>query len=171
MVLRVLSVAFGVFFLLAVGLGALAPVLASAGYAKVVGLYLFFEPVCRQDLTNSWSYHGISAALCIRCSGAYLGAAVALLRPAQMSLRGFALAAACVACAVALAQIGDAIGSQILDPVDAQQNRLAVFIQDRRSVAVFLDRSQRARCTRTTGHRATARRRTSGAYRALPYPR
>ena len=106
MVLRVLSVAFGVFFLLAVGLGALAPVLASAGYAKVVGLYLFFEPVCRQDLTNSWSYHGISAALCIRCSGAYLGAAVALLRPAQMSLRGFALAAACVACAWSLEIFG-----------------------------------------------------------------
>ena len=104
--MRVLSVAAGVVLLLAVGLGVLAPVAAAAGYAKVVGVYLFFEPLCRQDLAHSWSYHGISAALCIRCSGAYLGAAAALLWPARISLRGFATAAACAACAWSLDAVG-----------------------------------------------------------------
>lgn len=81
---RIVSVAAGVGIAALVATGWLAPVFAAAGYADSVGAYLLLETVCRQDAAHSWSYHGVTAALCFRCSGIGLVAAVALVRPDRL---------------------------------------------------------------------------------------
>ena len=90
---RALSVAMGAVLLLAVCLAFAAPALAARGHAEAVALYLAFEPFCHQNADRCWRVNGLSAALCVRCSGALLGAALALFAKAPFSLRALGVAA------------------------------------------------------------------------------
>lgn len=74
-----------------------APYLALGGYGAFTFLiFLFFSPVCHQDPARSFWVLGTPVAVCARCLGIYLGAAVGAWMPAsrRMLLSGLALFAA-----------------------------------------------------------------------------
>ena len=74
-----------------------APCLALSSYGALTFLiFLFFSPVCHQDPARSFWIFGAPMAVCARCLGIYLGAAVGAWIPAprRMLLSGLALFAA-----------------------------------------------------------------------------
>ncbi len=91
---RIVAAGFGVGLPAVVALAIAAPALAARGHVEAVAIYLALEPFCHQDAARSWTFEGIPAAMCIRCMGAYLGAAAALLLRAPFSPRGLAWAVA-----------------------------------------------------------------------------
>ena len=75
----------------------LAPYLAASGYTLLaVAIFWFFSPVCHQDPARSFWILGAPVAVCARCLGIYLGAAVGAWIPAprRMLVSGLALFAA-----------------------------------------------------------------------------
>lgn len=74
-----------------------APYLAAAGYGAITfAIVLFFSPVCHQDPARSFWLLGAPVAVCARCLGIYLGAALGAWIPAprRVLLSGWALFAA-----------------------------------------------------------------------------
>lgn len=74
-----------------------APYLAAAGYsAFTLAIVFFFSPVCHQDPARSFWLFGGPVAVCARCLGIYLGAAVGAWIPAprRVLLSGLVLFAA-----------------------------------------------------------------------------
>jgi len=70
------------------------PYLALSSYGALTFLiFLFFSPVCHQDPARSFWILGTPIAVCARCLGIYLGAAVGAWIPAprRMLLSGLAL--------------------------------------------------------------------------------
>ncbi|HEV2021449.1 MAG TPA: DUF2085 domain-containing protein [Terriglobales bacterium] len=75
----------------------MAPVLSAGGYGLTAfGILLFFSPVCHQDPARLFWIFGGPVAVCARCLGIYLGAAVGAWIPAprRVLLAGLALFAA-----------------------------------------------------------------------------
>ena len=75
----------------------LAPYLSASGYTLLaVAIFWFFSPVCHQDPARSFWILGTPVAVCARCLGIYLGAAVGAWIPAprRFLLSGLALFAA-----------------------------------------------------------------------------
>ena len=55
----------------------MAPYLAASGYSlAALAIFWFFSPVCHQDPARSFWIFGAPVAVCARCLGIYLGAAV-----------------------------------------------------------------------------------------------
>ena len=76
---------------------ALAPYLSASGFSLfAVAILWFFSPVCHQDPARSFWILGAPMAVCARCLGIYLGAAVGAWMPAprRLLLSGLALFAA-----------------------------------------------------------------------------
>jgi uncharacterized membrane protein len=79
------------------GAAVMAPVLSAGGYGLTAfGILLFFLPVCHQDPARSFWILGTPVAVCARCLGIYLGAAVGawISAPRQLLLSALALFAA-----------------------------------------------------------------------------
>ena len=79
------------------GAALMAPYLAAAGYsALTLAIVFFFSPVCHQDPARSFWVFGGPVAVCARCLGIYLGAAVGAWIPAprRVLLSGLVLFAA-----------------------------------------------------------------------------
>lgn len=75
----------------------MAPLLSTSGYGlAALAILLFFSPVCHQDPARSFWILGTPIAVCARCLGIYLGAALGAWIPAprRMLLSGLALFAA-----------------------------------------------------------------------------
>ena len=75
----------------------MAPYLSASGYSlSVLAIFWFFSPVCHQDPARSFWILGAPVAVCARCLGIYLGAAVGAWIPAprRMLLLGCGLFAA-----------------------------------------------------------------------------
>ena len=65
------------------GVAAMAPYLSASGYSlSVLAIFWFFSPVCHQDPARSFWIFGAPVAVCARCLGIYLGAAVGAWIPA-----------------------------------------------------------------------------------------
>ncbi len=72
----------------------LAPYLSASGFSLfAVAIFWFFAPVCHQDPARSFWILGAPVAVCARCLGIYLGAAVGAWIPAprRVLLSGLAL--------------------------------------------------------------------------------
>ena len=79
------------------GAAVMAPYLSAGGYSlAALAIFLFFSPVCHQDPARSFWIFGAPVAVCARCLGIYLGAAVGAWIPAprRVLLAGLALFAA-----------------------------------------------------------------------------
>ena len=79
------------------GAAMMSPYLAASGYSlAALTIFWFFSPVCHQDPTRSFWIFGAPVAVCARCIGIYLGAAVGAWIPAprRMLLQGLGLFAA-----------------------------------------------------------------------------
>jgi uncharacterized membrane protein len=79
------------------GAAVLAPYLFASGYTLfAAAIFWFFSPVCHQDPARSFWIFGAPIAICARCLGIYLGAAVGAWIPAprRVLLSGLALFAA-----------------------------------------------------------------------------
>jgi len=70
---RWLRFAVGGLALLALLIATAAPIVASLGHVEAVGLYMALEPLCHQLRERSWVFGDLSAGLCIRCYGVYIG--------------------------------------------------------------------------------------------------
>jgi uncharacterized membrane protein len=80
-----------------------APYLALGSYgAFTILIFLFFSPVCHQDPARSFWLFGAPVAVCARCLGIYLGAAVGAWIPAP---RRKVLAALAIAASLNLADV------------------------------------------------------------------
>ena len=74
-----------------------APYLAASGYGLMtLTIFWFFSPICHQDPARSFWIFGAPIAVCARCLGIYLGAAVGAWLPAprRMLFSGLTLFAA-----------------------------------------------------------------------------
>ena len=79
------------------GAAVMAPYLSASGYSlAALAIFWFFSPVCHQDPARSFWLFGAPVAVCARCLGIYLGAAVGAWIPAprQVLLSGLMLFAA-----------------------------------------------------------------------------
>lgn len=79
------------------GAAVMAPYVSASGYSLfAVAIFWFFSPVCHQDSARSFWILGTPVAVCTRCLGIYLGAAVGawIPSPRRMLLSGLALFAA-----------------------------------------------------------------------------
>lgn len=77
----------GLIALSLVALALAAPWMASHGW--ILGAWVarhFFSPVCHQDVMRSFWFWGTPAAVCARCLGIYLGAAVGVLARVERRL-------------------------------------------------------------------------------------
>ena len=74
----------------------MAPYLSSSGYSlAALAIFWFFSPVCHQDPARSFWLFGVPVAVCARCLGIYVGAAMGAWIPAprRMLLAALLLAA------------------------------------------------------------------------------
>ncbi|MDP9262857.1 MAG: DUF2085 domain-containing protein [Acidobacteriota bacterium] len=75
----------------------MAPYASASGYSLfALAILWFFSPVCHQDPARSFWIFGAPMAVCARCLGIYLGAAVGawISAPRRVLLSGLALFAA-----------------------------------------------------------------------------
>ena len=75
----------------------MAPYASASGYSLfALAAFWFFSPVCHQDPVRSFWVFGGPVAVCARCLGIYLGAAVGawIAAPRRVLLSGLALLAA-----------------------------------------------------------------------------
>ena len=80
------------------GAAVMAPYLSAGGYSLIaLAIFWFFSPVCHQDRARSFWILGAPVAVCARCLGIYLGAALGAWIPAQRRTLLFALATAATA--------------------------------------------------------------------------
>ena len=80
------------------GAAVMAPFLSTGGYSlSVLAIFWFFSPVCHQDPARSFWILGAPVAVCARCLGIYLGAAVGAWIPARRKTLLLALAIAAAA--------------------------------------------------------------------------
>ena len=76
----------------------MAPYFSAGGYSlSVLAIFWFFSPVCHQDPARSFWILGAPVAVCARCLGIYLGAAVGAWIPARRRALLLALAVAAAA--------------------------------------------------------------------------
>ena len=81
----------------------MVPYLSASGYSlAAVAIFLFFSPVCHQDPARSFWLWDAPVAVCARCLGIYLGAAVGAWIPAP---RRILLATLLVATSVNLVDV------------------------------------------------------------------
>ena len=79
------------------GAAVMAPYLSGGGYSLIaLAIFWFFSPVCQQDPARSFWIFGAPVAVCARCLGIYLGAAVGAWVPVprRVLLPGLGLFAA-----------------------------------------------------------------------------
>lgn len=77
------------------GAAVVAPYVSASGYSLfALAIFWFFSPVCHQDPARSFWILGAPVAVCARCLGIYLGAAVGAWIPAPRRVAVSFLAAA-----------------------------------------------------------------------------
>ena len=77
------------------GVAVMAPYLSAGGYSlSVLAIFWFFSPVCHQDPARSFWIFGAPVAVCARCLGIYVGAALGAFLAASRRTVLIALAAA-----------------------------------------------------------------------------